>query len=691
MVFQKYGQACHLRIKSSADFHHVLALDEAHWVATGAATNTLRCDPVFLDLLDVDDNFRLMSYEIRVAIKWLTDSLTDFTGIDEASDVLKLSAIDGTSADGKKILTAVTKILQQCGKKDSDVIALSEVREVKKQQESLPVSEAGVVLPDASKDADLQQCIKEIIAATGGTPHPSGNPGLDAEDLDRFAKSATERLEWLAQVELKDGEKSDLMPLGVATRDAYSIFRQLKKKLDHYFAQCDAVVFDQRTAGHFLADEIELKEADLSDASAIEKLLKEAPLAPADPKKVLSFDEHINPAYAQLLEAFRSNIMEPLTDADDSLSKADWVKVKQVMSAHEKWAEAEPGKELGKLDPSKLTDYKSEKIDKELRKLIGEKSKTAYVLDNVRLAEKIILYQANMLSLLNNFVSFPDLYDPSKRALFEMGTLIVDGRHLNFSTKVEDIKAHSKIASTSDIFVVYADVQPADAKKPKVTVALPVTSGTKGNLHVGKRGVFRDLAGDILDAQIVKIIENPISLWETLMSPFTRIAKLITGRIEAMQAAAEKNIDSAATSVTVGAPAQQAGQQKGMMAGGLLMGGGVAIAALGSAFAFVAKTLAGLGPLKSLLGLLAAILAFVLPASIVAINKLRRRDISSILEGAGWSINARMHLNRTQGRAFTERPPLPEAAEILPDRSKWLWIALLCAVALFALYRMLGV
>ncbi len=677
MIFQKYGQACHLQIKSSADFKHVLGLDEAHWVATGAATKTLRCDPVFLNLLDSDDNFRLMCYEVRVAIKWLMAGLTDYRGIDAASDILRVSAINAGTPDGQKILTAVTKILQKCGTPDAGKISLSDVRQVKAKEEALPVSEAGVVLPDAAKDEELQQCIKDIIDVTGGTPHPSGKPGIDEEDLDRFAKAANARLAWSAKVELSsDTEKSELMPLGAATHAAYKIYSQLKERIDHYFAQCDVVAFDQRTAGHFLASEAKLTEADLTDTGVIQQVMKRSPLAAPVACRALTFDEHLNPAYSELLENFRSQIMKTLADNSDSLSKRDWLKIKKAFKQHEDWSNAEPSQELKKLAPEKLSRYQSDSVDQAIRKLISEKSKTAYVLDNVRLAEKIILYQANMLSFLNNFVSFPDLYDPDKRALFEMGTLIIDGRHLNFSTRVEDIKTHSKIAATSDIFVIYADIMPRDSKQPKFTVALPVTSGTKGNLSVGKRGVFRDLTGDILDAQIVKIIENPISLWETLVSPFTRIAKMITGRIESMTTAAEKKLDAVATSVTSAPAKQQPTQQKGAMAGGMLMGGSVAIAALGTAFAFIAKTLSGLGPLKSLLGLLAAILAFVLPASIVAVNKLRKRDISSILEGAGWSINARMHLNRTQGRAFTEKPKLPESAEVRPATRWCFWAAL---------------
>ncbi len=681
MTFDTFGGAHHLRIESSADFNHVLALDEAHWVATGAVTNSLRCDPVFLDLLDTDDNRRLMCYEVRVAIKWLMANLTDHSGIDAASDVLRVSAVNPNTADGKKILTAVNKILKKLDPEAAE-ITLSQVREVKAQQEALPVSEAGVILPSAAKDPELQKIISDLIDVTGGTPHPSGKPGLDEEDLERFAKEAAARLDWLKKMELPAGtDSTEIMPLGEATREAYKIYSQLKERIDHFFAQCDAVAFDERTASHFLPSEAQLGESDLNDAAVVEQVLKRAPLAAPAASMTLTFDHQLNPAYAELLEAFREKVLSKLLDGGTaSLSKADWKKIKGIFKPHEAWLDSEPAPALGKIDPAKLTSYQEESVTEALRKIIAEKAKTAYVLDNIRLAEKLILYQANIISFLNNFVSFPDLYDPNKRALFEMGTLIIDGRHLNFSTRVDDIAAHSKIAETSEIFVVYAEIHPSDPKAPKTTVALPVTSGTKGNLHVGKRGVFRDLKGDILDAQIVKIIENPISLWETLVSPFTRIARMITSRIESMTAAAEKKLDKAAASVTEGT-AQPTAQQKGAMAGGILMGGGVAIAALGSSFAFITKTLAGLGWLKTLLGLLAAILAFVLPASIVAISKLRRRDISSILEGAGWAINARMHLNRTQGRTFTRKPHIPEEALVYPRAKWWMWLILAALLA----------
>ena len=58
-------------------------------------------------------------------------------------------------------------------------------------------------------------------------------------------------------------------------------------------------------------------------------------------------------------------------------------------------------------------------------------------------------------------------------------------------------------------------------------------------------------------------------------------------------------------------------------------------------------------------GLLVALVAVMIPITIVALLKLSRRDLSAMLEGAGWAINARMRLTRQQAEQFTNRPLVP--------------------------------
>jgi len=314
------------------------------------------------------------------------------------------------------------------------------------------------------------------------------------------------------------------------------------------------------------------------------------------------------------------------------------------------------------------------------RKLIAESSTTALALDNVRLLEKLILYQSNLMLLVNNFTSFPFLYDADRRAAFEMGTLIMDGRRFNLALKVDNRPRHAELARGSSIYTMYVEIAPK-RNAPKYEVVVPVTSGGKGNLAPGKRGIFHDTKGGECDAQVVQIIDNPVSLSEAIVSPFQRLAKGLTGRIEAKNGEAESKLGPEEQQ------AEAAGERSGKMAtAGLLLSGGVAIAALGSSLAYITKTVADLPWYAIIIGLFAAIAAVVVPTAIVAFIKLRRRDLSAILEGSGWAINERMRVTFRQSRFLTKRPAYPPNSAGLASY-RWLktliGILALLAIGLF--------
>lgn len=283
---------------------------------------------------------------------------------------------------------------------------------------------------------------------------------------------------------------------------------------------------------------------------------------------------------------------------------------------------------------------------------------------DLSLLEKVILYQAGILDLANNFVSFPHLYDPNRRAMFEMGTLVMDGRRFNFAVKVENRDAHVEVAKTSNMFVMYIEVIPKHQEET-YEVAVPVTSGGKGNLYLGKHGVFLDVNRRECDAKVVHIVENPISYREALISPFLRLGRTLTGKIESFTAERETKWDTYAAQPPSQIDKAAETRQSRLFAGGLLVGGGVAIAAISSAFAYIAKSLAGVPPWKILVGIGGSILVVMLPITIVAFLKLRKRDLSAILEGSGWGINARMRLTHKQGWFFTEKPKHPPGSKEL--------------------------
>ena len=173
-------------------------------------------------------------------------------------------------------------------------------------------------------------------------------------------------------------------------------------------------------------------------------------------------------------------------------------------------------------------------------------------------------------------------------------------------------------------------------------------------------------------------MENPISVVEAFVSPFRRIGRMLTARIESITSEAEKKLDTQTGEAVATVRERERG---GISTGGMLAGGGLAIAALGSAVAFITSTLADTAWWKILVGLGAAVLAVVLPASVLAVMKLRRRDLSAVLAGTGWAINARMRLTWRQARMFTRRPAYPKGSRGGP-RHRWLrWLVVLAILA----------
>jgi len=681
MTFQRLGRLHHLRIADARDLAYVSELDEAHWVATGAPTESLNCDAALLDFIDTDDNGRIMCFELIDAIEWLLNVLTDTAGVAEGSHALRLDAIDEEDDDGERIRRSASKMLARLGDAGSDAITLRQVREIKAAEEALPVSEAGVVLPEAAEGDDIRQFLTDVIATVGGTDHPGGEEGLDQAHLDAFLDQAAAYLEWAAQ----GRDSAEIMPLGAETADAFAALSNVRAKIDQYFAQCEAAAFDPRAVGRFRPDEEQLANMDFSDPQAIETFIEGSPLATPRADRTLDLGEGINPCYAERLAELNARAVAPaLGKPATALTLDDWNAVKRFFAAHEQWAAAQPGRAVEPLGEARLTQYLDAKFRTEAESLIADSTAQALAMDNIRLTEKAILYQAHLLDLANNFVSFPHLYNPSHRAMFELGTLVMDGRKFNFTLLAGDRAEHSKVAGAGNMFIFYARIMPGGGGT-EYEIAVPVTSGGKGNLCVGMRGVFEDLEGNQSDARIVQIIENPISLGEAFVSPFKRIGTVLTGKIESITASAEKEFDARTASVIDGkAPAKPAPKapqpNQGMLAGGLLMGGGVAIAALGSAVAFITKTLSGVPVWKIAIGVGVAILAVVLPTSIVAVLKLRKRDLSSILAGAGWAINARMRLTGRQSRYFTQRPPYRKGSKGL--RNIWpLVIALVLLIA----------
>ena len=94
-----------------------------------------------------------------------------------------------------------------------------------------------------------------------------------------------------------------------------------------------------------------------------------------------------------------------------------------------------------------------------------------------------------------------------------------------------------------------------------------------------------------------------------------------------------------------------------------MVGGGVAIAAIGSSFAYITKVFSQVKFIHILItvGVIGALI--LIPSMIVGFIKLRRRDLSIIFEASGCAINLRMRLTARLGGIFTFKPPFPKGSK----------------------------
>lgn len=664
MRFRRLGRSYHLQIRTVADLRRLPELDDAHWVATNAPCSAFSLDATFLALLDSDDNGRITCDEVRRAVEWTFRALRDTAAVGQGKSAVSLNALDADDEVGAQLLQAGRKLLARLGRPEATEASLADIRRVKAELERTPVSEGGVVLPEAAGDEDIRIFLADVVSAVAPGSHPTGRPGVGQTQLDDFLAAAEAHLNWLAA-----GEHEGIRPLGEATAVAWSAFAPLRDKLEQFFALCRAARIAPAVAERAWPGA--LGELDASVTTAVEAYLARAPLDRPNADGALRLASPGNPHYAAAIERFRRSTVAPLLgESVRELREAEWLHLAAALEPYGRWREARPTGSIGTVPLEKLRVYLEPRYRQAAEELVARSHGTALALENVRLLEKLALFQAYLLEFANNFASFPHLYDPRSRAAFEMGTLVVDGRRLTFAVRVNNRTEHAEVAVEGNMFVLYAEVCPPGGATP-YEVALPLTAGGKGQLRVGKRGVFRDVSGRQYDARVVGIVENPVSVGEAMTAPFRRLGRMLSGRIESIGAAAEARFDTQAQTTVQAVPTgeeqpaegpaapQQHARRQQMTTGGLLVGGSVVLAALGSALTYIVTTLARVQPwqLATALGVTAA--AVIVPITLVALFKLRRRDLGVVLEGGGWGINARMRLTRRQALAFTRRPRYP--------------------------------
>src|SRR6185503_3005386 len=261
--------------------------------------------------------------------------------------------------------------------------------------------------------------------------------------------------------------------------------------------------------------------------------------------------------------------------------------------------------------------------------------------------DKLVRYHRDLKQLLVNFVSFEDFYSRERKAIFQVGTLYLDGRSCDLCVPVADAGRHAALAGLAKSYLAYCDC--ARPSGEKMTIAAAFTDGDSDYLMVGRNGLFYDRKGRDWDATISKIIENPISIRQAFWAPYKKLVRLVEEQVAKRAAAAESAADARISSTaTAAATADKAKAEQKKVDVGTVAALGVAVGAIGTAFAAFAGYLGGVVKLpfwQVCLAFVGLLLLISGPSMLIAWLKLRQRNLGPILDANGWAVNGRVKMN----------------------------------------------
>ncbi len=676
-------------------FRNLRELPNENWAVLSCPTTGLDFDSKTLAFIDGNGDGHIRIEEVLGALAWLEPRLADLGELQGGTDTVKLASFADT-AEGKALKEAAKAVLERVGKADSDSISLADVMSRQATFKAAPFNGDGVLVPEAAKDDGLEGLVGEIIKVTGGIGDRSGADGVDKATLDSFYATCAA---WLGWLDAGRADSAKVFPAGDGTEAGLAALESVRAKIDDYFERCALIDFDEAALTPLNSSQDDYAAIGGKTISCGDAAVENLPLAKATEDCRLDFAKGLNPAWRGRMAAFAEKAVKPVLGERTAMSDEDWCLVKNAYAPYIAWKGAMAGGAAAQLGEERVraivADSESHgKIEALIAKDIGYSGEINQLDD----LEKLLRYHANLERFLNNFVNFSDYYNPDVGEIYRAGRLYIDGRVCRECVYVADAGAHSTLAASSKMLLLYCGITRPQTGEKK-TVCAAVTAGFASTLWVGRNGIFYDAEGKDWNAVIIKICESQTSLKEAFWAPWIKICDLVNDQIKKLLSSKETAMMSAATTKvgTIGAesaPPQAEQKRDGAAMASSVAAIGIALGIIGSAIGGLITALKGISFWYGVLGALALILVVSGPSVILAWFKLRARDFAPVLNACGWAINKKMRMPMRLSRVFTHEAVVPEGSSIDmedPYVEKHFWrnlliVFLLVAAAIFAVW-----
>ena len=617
------GGVPRVKIATGSDIAHLAELDEKMWTVLSCPVKGLELDEKTLSYIDTNHDGHVHVSEVVATSKWLVAVLKDMNLLVPGTDEVRLDALDASTDEGRQLLEAARRLLTAAGKADADRIAL----------------------------ADSSVCLERAKADK-----------LAALKAERAALEAVEA------------------PFGAQTEAVAAAYAALDAKVRDFFLRGRLAQFsaESREKLDVQAEQIEsISRDNLTERTAE---IAACPLARIGEAGVLPLDAVVNPAWTAQWDAVK-------TAFDADVTPETWEAVGARLKAY--------------------ADYCAKQDVKDSDVALDDESKS------IELVDKLLHLTRDFFTLLRNFVTLSDFYSPGGKAIFQAGRLYIDQRACDFCVRVQDAGAMAAQAAASGMYLVFC--QCTDRTRGlTMPIVAAITVGDTQNISVGKNGIFYDRQGHDWDACVTAIVDNPISIGQAAWSPYRKMAEFIEEKVRSMAASKESQLTEKATAsidakaetaaaataeaAAAGpkaAPAAQTGSGENAAAKSFDIAKFAGIfAAIGMAIGFIGSFLTTLGSefMKLLwwqmpLCILAIFLLISGPSMFIAWLKLRKRNISPILNANGWAVNASAKISIRFGNALSEQACFPLSAKMrgqdpFADKGLPWWQHLLWASAL---------
>lgn len=654
-----------VRLDNGADLQHLGTLDQKLWVALSCPTQGLEFDQQTLALIDSDSDGHIRAQELIAALAWASGLLKSAdTLITGAS--LPLNAIDDSTPDGQRLLASARQILNSLGKAGKSEISVEDTADSVAIFAGMPFNGDGIIT-EAGIDANLHPTLADIIDCLGPQTDRSSEPGIDQATVDRFFDEGSALHAW----RMAPGSDTALLPLGDASEAAFNALLAVRSKVDDFFTRCQMAAFDPRAGLLLNGAEEDIKALGTRNLATCTDDLAALPIAFVKNDGVLPLTAGLNPAWQNAIATLHATLIKPLIGECSALDHSAWEDIKTRFAGYESWLFSKPVSTLEKLAPERLAEILGSNARSQLSDLIARDAAVAPEAEAIAKVDRLVRYTRDLAKLANNFVAFRDFYTRKDKAVFQAGTLYLDGRSCDLTVRVLDAGKHASLASLSGVYLAYCE---CSRKGKKMTIAAAFTAGDSDQLMVGRNGIFYDRNGNDWDATISKIIEHPISIRQAFWAPYKKIVRLISEQAQKFAAAkAKASDDMLAKSVEeagkkvepakANAPAAPPSAFDVGKFAGIFAAVGLAIGAIGTALATVVTGFLGLKGWQMPLALIGLMLLVSGPSMAMAFFKLRNRNLGPILDANGWAVNTRARINIPFGTALTQSARLPDGAE----------------------------